>query len=85
MAMGCITIGSKGEGIDGIIEDRENGYLCRPGDEIALTQILYSIISSSKEELQTVSKKAQLTARRYSDASVATNYIKAVETILSMS
>ena len=85
MAMGCITIGSKGEGIDGIIEDGKNGYLCRPGDERFLTRILHSIINSSKEELQTISKNAQLTARRYSDASVATNYIKTVETILSMS
>src|SRR5699024_2075087 len=27
MAKGCITIGSKGEGIDGVIKDSENGYL----------------------------------------------------------
>lgn len=85
MALGCITIGSKGEGIDGVIEDGENGYLCRPGDEIVLTRILYSIINSCQDELQTVSKNAQITARRFSDASVATNYINTVETILSMS
>ena len=84
MALGCITVGSKGEGIDGIIEDGENGYLCRAGDEIALTRILYSIINSSKEELQTVSKKAQSTARKFSDSSVAKNYINNIETILSM-
>ncbi|WP_054860234.1 glycosyltransferase [Gracilibacillus sp. JCM 18860] len=32
MAKGCITIGSKGEGIDGIILDGINGYLCKPRD-----------------------------------------------------
>lgn len=30
MASGCITIGTKGEGIDGIIQDGENGFLCEP-------------------------------------------------------
>ena len=32
MAKGCITIGSKGEGIDGVIVNNENGYLCTPGE-----------------------------------------------------
>ncbi|WP_031514121.1 glycosyltransferase [Desulfofalx alkaliphila] len=32
MAKGCITIGSKGEGIDGVIIDGENGFLCIPDD-----------------------------------------------------
>lgn len=30
MANGCITIGSKGEGIDGVIFDDKNGFLCTP-------------------------------------------------------
>lgn len=30
MAQGCIPIGSKGEGIDGIIKSGENGILCDP-------------------------------------------------------
>ena len=28
MSQGCIPIGTSGEGIDGIIENGKNGYLC---------------------------------------------------------
>ena len=36
MGQGCITLGSSGEGIDGVIVDGVNGYLIRPGDVKAL-------------------------------------------------
>lgn len=40
MASGCITIGTRGEGIDGVIIDGENGFLCEKDDVKNLANIL---------------------------------------------
>lgn len=44
MAKGCLVIGSKGEGIDGVIQDHENGFLCPPGNVKALEMLLETIV-----------------------------------------
>lgn len=43
MAQGCIVIGSKGEGIDGIIRNEFNGYLVDPFDVQAISEAIYNI------------------------------------------
>ena len=40
MSMGCITIASKNEGMEGIIIDGENGFLCTAGDDDELASII---------------------------------------------
>lgn len=40
MASGCVTIGSRGEGIDGVIRDGENGLLVPAGDARAVEAAL---------------------------------------------
>lgn len=40
MASGCVTIGTKGEGIDGFIRDGENGFLVPPDDVDAIVQTI---------------------------------------------
>ena len=78
MSMGCITIASIGGGVDGIIKNGENGFLCKPGDKEDLKRIVLLIRSMPKEELQRISNNGVETARLYSDKSVAINYLYAV-------
>lgn len=82
MALGCLTVGSIGEGIDGIIKHGENGFLCSPGDKDNLVQIIDSIRKSSQEELIRISNNAKMTAKDYSDNCVARNYINDVRRIV---
>lgn len=50
MANGCITIGSKGEGIDGVIVDNKNGFLCRPNSVEELKMYLENAMNLNEED-----------------------------------
>ena len=83
MALGCITIAARHEGIDGIIEDGVNGFLCEAGDADELASIISKIRKMTPEELKTMSDKAKETACTYSDVNVAKNYMDGLSEILS--
>lgn len=72
MAASCVAIGSKGEGIDGVIEDGRNGFLCEPADVEALTKAIKRMISGNCMDIATNGYK---TALRYSDSKVAEEYL----------
>ena len=78
MAMGVIPIGSRGEGIDGVIIDGENGFLCKPGDVDELKEIIAKIKSLPSNELRRLSANAQKTAQEYSDYNCAYRYIEQI-------
>lgn len=78
MALGIIPIGSRNEGIDGIIQDGENGFLCSAGNVEELAEILDKIKNMKPEQLTDMSKDAKATAQKYSDEGVAEKYIKAL-------
>lgn len=78
MARGCITIGSKNEGIDGIIQDGINGFLCEAGNTDELEEILKQINALSSEELIKISQNAIETAKGMTDSIVAEKYINVV-------
>lgn len=74
MANGCITIASRNEGIDGIIVDGVNGFLCEAGNWKELREIINRINSLSEEEKQLISIRARETARKMTDSKVAKAY-----------
>ncbi len=76
MAKGCITIGSKGEGIDGVIVDNENGFLCRPGDTQDLQSVLKRAMNLSSCERERLINNALVTASSLSYESLANEFIK---------
>lgn len=76
MALGVIPIGSKDEGIDGVIHHGENGFLCKAGDVENLTFILKTIKDMPLEQLESISQRAKETANDYSDNAVARKYIE---------
>ena len=78
MAMGCIPIGSKGEGIDGVIINGKNGFLVTPGDEEELAKVLSHIRQMSENERKEMIKAAFETAQKMTDTAVAAEYINNV-------
>ena len=78
MSLGCITIASKNEGMEGIIIDGENGFLCKAGDSNDLVKIINRINNLSDEKLVSISDKARSTALKLTDENVAKAYIDAV-------
>lgn len=78
MSMGCITIGSKGEGIDGIITNGENGYLVEPFNVKELENCVKRIVNESEENLNRISMNAVKTAEYYNEADMAKEYLRLV-------
>ena len=78
MSQGCITIASRNEGFDGIIEHGLNGFLCEAGNAKELAQLIKAIRQMPEEQLQAISTEAIRTAERMTDAKVAEAYAKAL-------
>lgn len=83
MANGCITIGSKNEGIDGIIEDGVNGFLCKSGDVNELEKILKKIDNLPECDLMEIAYNGFLRARDLTDYNVSMSYLRNLETFAS--
>ena len=78
MGAGCLTIASRNEGMDGIIIDNENGFLCKAGDENELASILKKILEMKADDRKKISDKAINTAKQNTDYLAAERYIKNV-------
>ncbi len=70
MACGCYTIGSRGEGIDGVIEDGVNGKLVTPGsvEELAAALELYF---TDPEAVGEMTRRGLETANKLTEKQVA--------------
>lgn len=75
MARGCIVIASKGEGMEGIIENGINGFLVEAGNVNELTCILSKIHQLSSNERSLISQNAIKTANDLTDEAVASYYL----------
>lgn len=78
MAKGCIVIGTRGQGIDGIVKHGENGFLCKARDVDALAATITRITSLPQNELKQISEKAVATAMNLTDRKVAELYLGAI-------
>ena len=78
MAATCISVGSFGEGIDGVIEDGKNGLLCEPQNADALLKRLEWLMSQSPEKLKGLAKTGYETAQNFADSKVAERYLEDV-------
>ncbi|EPR69958.1 glycosyltransferase [Cyclobacterium qasimii] len=76
MSCGCIVIGAKNEGIDGIIIHGINGFLCEAGNVEELVGIYRYIDSLSINELQKISDAAFTTSKNFTDSEVAKRYLQ---------
>lgn len=82
MSLGCIPIASRNEGIDGIVKDGYNGFLCEAGNVEELENIIRRINAMSDSERSKLSNSAKETAQQFSDSNVAKLYIEDINTSL---
>lgn len=82
MARGCITIASRREGFDGIIEDGVNGFLCEAGDSEDLARVITRIKGMTNVDLSAISQRAMMTAQNLTDKNVAESYLDNLKVII---
>ncbi len=78
MARGCITIASRKEGFDGIIQDGVNGFLCEAGNAGELASLITRLRQMPIDELQKISDAAVKTACELTDEKAAAYYLRQV-------
>ena len=78
MAKGCIVIGTKGQGIDGIVKHGKNGFLCKARDVDGLAKVISEIVSLPQDSLQQNTKNAVAAAANLTDRKVAEHYINSI-------
>lgn len=78
MSRGCIVIASKDSGVDGIIKDGYNGFLCEQGNKEELKKVLKKIRRLSAEDKKIISQNAIKTAFNFRDSCVAELYLENV-------
>ena len=75
--MGCITIGTKTEGIDGFIKDKENGFLVNPNVK-EIVQLIDEIYLK-KYNIQEIRKRACQDAQKLTWENNAKQYIEVMK------
>jgi glycosyltransferase involved in cell wall biosynthesis len=82
MASGCITIGSKGEGIDGIIKNGYNGFLVEPRDIEQLKEVLSKTINISQKEKKEILTNSLNTVCELTEKKVSRKYINFIDSCI---
>ena len=78
MASSCLTIASRNGGVDGIIVNRKNGFLCEEGNHVELECIIRKIMSNDGENNISIVQNGYLTAQEYSDSNMAKRYLNVI-------
>ena len=81
MAQGCIPIGSKGEGIDGIIKNGENGFLCDPYDVEEVSESIRKVYSLTQIEREQYILNAYYSVNNLTEKSMADLYMNELKQI----
>lgn len=76
MLAGCITIASRNGGVDGIIKDSINGFLCKQGSTDELTSVFMKIKNMNNEEKNLMRQMAVESIENFSDSKLSEKYIK---------
>ena len=76
MSQKLITVGSKNEGIDGVIVDGENGFLLDSSDEKGLTALMERVYRMSPEERKRLREAAYKTASVMTEENMAKQYLE---------
>lgn len=76
MLQGCIVIASRGGGIDGVVVDGVNGFLCEEGNAEELAQVIEKIRALSPEEKRKIASNAIETAKNFSEAKMSKQYLE---------
>ena len=77
MSSGCITVCTKGDGIDGIIKNGENGFLTEPTVE-NIRETLLNIKKLDSESLKTLHINSFSTIHRLTSTKCAEHYLQQI-------
>ncbi len=83
LSKGCIVIGSKGEGIDGVIEDEKNGFLCEPKNIDMLKAIIKKIYSLTLGEKVSIIENGLETAMKNTNQHYIKKYVENCKIVIS--
>lgn len=79
MLQGCLVVASKFGGVDGIIKNGENGFLCSAGDARELESVLKGIQRLDSDEKASISQRAIETAMNYTESLSAKRYLNHIK------
>ena len=82
MAAGCIVIGSKGWGIDGIVSHKTNGLLCDPYNQSDITNVIEFLLKVKHEVLVRLKQESLNTVINFSEKKMANNYLDFINSIV---
>lgn len=74
----CVTVASKGGGIDGVIKNRKNGYLVEAGNAEELGEALNEIVHLNYEELKRMVIYGYNTAVEFTESNAAKKFLNSV-------
>ena len=79
MAQGCVVVGSKGQGIDGVIKNGENGFLVSPNNVDELVNTLNGISRMTNNKITSLIYNAYQTACEMTDKKMAQKYLDIIQ------
>lgn len=81
MAQGCITVGSRGEGIDGILVDGRNGFLVDPYNITNISETIKYIYNSSQAIREKIILNAYKDIDSMTDIAMTNKYLNTLKKI----
>lgn len=81
LACGCITIGSKNEGIDGIIVNGKNGFLCDSLKQESINMVIEKAIYMDKDTKDKILQNAKKTISLFSLKNKAKEYLNRINNV----
>jgi L-malate glycosyltransferase len=83
MANGCIVIGSKGWGIDGIVKDKINGFLCDPYSPLDIFNKIQIAMNLDVNKFNEIRNKSLKSILNFGDKERAMEYLSQIDGIMN--
>lgn len=78
LARGLLVIGAKGCGIDGVILNEVNGFLCEPRSSTELSEVLLRIFN---EDMDAIIQAGMETVKKHIDTQCAAEYLEFIREV----
>lgn len=78
MGAGCLVAGARENGVDGVIVNRRNGWLCRPDDADALADLFREVLSAREDTLLEIAENSRRTVSMLTEEKAAANYLEII-------
>lgn len=79
MSQGCVVIGARGQGIDGIVTHGRNGFLVEVGDRDGLAETLRHVLAAPASEVGSITRAAIATAMQMRDDVLAATILERIQ------